>query len=113
MLVLSNARSRPRDARSGQVTPLATGKPVGDGEADLDGVALAVVPDVDEVCPHPARRTTRRASPKRHAPLRTIANDKAKSSPVTGRSRRGNNSVEGRRPGTGGMKRYGYSGWRL
>ena len=75
------------------MTPLATGKPnTGVGKA-FDGGALAVVTDVVEGWPHPARRTMR-AIPTQRAQLRTMANDKAKRSPVTSPSRRRHNSME-------------------
>jgi hypothetical protein len=79
------------------VTPLATGKAnsgVGDGEAAFDGRALAVVLEVEEVWPHPASKTTRRATPRERGPFRTMANDKAKRSSVTSLSRSRHNSVE-------------------
>src|ERR1700731_268101 len=67
---LSNARSNPSDARSGQLTPLAAGNAnsgVGDGVAALDGLALGVVlvvAGVLPVWPHAARSPTARARPE-------------------------------------------------
>ena len=95
------------------MTPLATGKPktgVGAGEA-FDGLPLAVVTDVVEGWPHPARRTMR-AIPTPRARPRTMANDKAKRSPVTSPSRHRHNSMEDGRQQTGGMNSCGYSQWR-
>jgi hypothetical protein len=52
---------------------------------------------VGEVWPHPPTMTARKASPRRRPPFHTMANDKAKRSPVTSPSPRRHNSMEGGR----------------